>query len=158
MPDDGAGLTDALTKVPQRIASLVELLTTLDQRILAALDSLEQMRTSVSRFDGIGDESERMAADLQARVAALDERLNRDLDEMRDAILAKLGELDLTTFGSRFDRIEAAIMNIERATVNLDRTVEGTVEALPDFVTKRVRSEARKESSTRTDPPPEPNV
>ena len=53
--------------------------------------------------------------------------------------MAKLGELDLGAFGDRFDRLEAAIYNIERATVDLDQNFKAGMEALPDFVTKRMK-------------------
>lgn len=134
MSDDNAGLTDSLTRLPQRVASLVELLATLDQRIIQALDSLEQMRTSVSTFDDIGDSGDELMRDVQRRMAAFDERINRDLDELR----AKLADVDVASFEGRLERLEGSIQNIERATVNLDRTVQGVVEALPDFMTKRV--------------------
>lgn len=135
MADDNAGITESLTKLPQRVASLVELLATLDQRIIQALDSLEQMRTSVSAFDGIGDSGDELMRDVQRRMAAFDERINRDLDELR----AKLADVDVASFEGRLERLEGSIQNIERATVNLDRTVQGVVESLPDFMTKRVK-------------------
>jgi hypothetical protein len=149
MSDDGAGLTDSIARLPQRLTGLIELLTTLDTRVVTALDSLEEMRTSISRFDAVGDSGDRLVADIEARVAALDERLNRDMDEVRDAIMAKIEELDIAGFDARFERMEAAMTNIERATVNLDRAFEGTLELLPDFVTKKLKQEGRKQ----VDPP-----
>lgn len=147
MSEEIAGLTDGLTKLPQRVASLVELLATLDQKIIQALDSLEQMRTSVSTFDGIGDSGDELVRDLQRRIAAFDERMNRDLDELR----AKVADVDVASFEGRLERLEGSIQNIERATVNLDRTVQGVVEALPDFMTKRVKGDAHKEGSEPPD-------
>ncbi len=141
MSDDGSGITDAITKVPQRVAGLVELLTTLDQRIIQALDSLEQMRTSVSTFDGIGDSGDELVRDAQQRMVAMDERLNREMDELGAVLRAKLEDVDVASFEGRLDRLERSIENIERATVNLDRTVQGVVEALPDFMTKRVKGD-----------------
>ena len=149
MSDDSAGLTDSIARLPQRLAGLVELLTTLDTRIVTALDSLEEMRTSVSRFDAVGDSGDRLVADIEARVAAMDERLNRDMDEIKEAILAKLADVDVAGFDARFERMEAAMTNIERATVNLDRAFEGTLELLPDFVTKKLKQEGRRQ----VDPP-----
>ena len=117
MSDDG-GLVDSLGKVPQRFASMIELLTTLDQRILTALDSLEEMRSSM---------------------ATLDERLNHDLGELRTAVQTKLDEVDLAGFEGRFGRLEQAILNIEKATINLDQNFAGALEALPDFMTKKMK-------------------
>ena len=120
MSDDG-GIVDSLGKMPQRFASMIELLTTLDQRIITALDSLEEMRTSMG---------------------TLDERLNRDLDELRSAVKTKLDEVDLAAFEGRFGRLEQAILNIEKATINLDRNVAGAIEGLPDFITKKMKGPA----------------
>ena len=147
MSEDSSGLTDSLTRLPQRIAGLIELLTTLDTRIVTALDSLEEMRTSVSRFDAVGEQGDRLVADLESRMAALDEKLNRDMDDLKAAVLAKLGELDLDSFGPRFDRLERALINVERATVNLDRNVEGALELLPDFMTRKAKREGRKKAA-----------
>lgn len=141
MSDDGTGITDALTKLPQRVAGLVELLATLDQRIIQALDSLEQMRTSVSTFEGVGDSGDELVRDVQRRIENFDERMHRDLDELRDTLRSKLADVDVKSFDGRLERLEASIENIERATVNLDRTVQGVVESLPDFMTKRVKAE-----------------
>ena len=91
---------------------------TLDLRILGALEGLEEMRTSVG---------------------ALDERIDRDMDELKSLVKTKLEEIDLDSVGARFDRLEAAILNIERATVHLDESFQSGLEALPDFVTKRLR-------------------
>lgn len=146
MSDETQGLTEGLTKLPQRVASVVELLTTLDQRILQALDSLEQMSSSVSRFDEVGDSGDELVRDIQERMAKFDERLHRDLDELNILLKAKLADVDITGFNDRLDRLEQAIYNIERATVSLDRSFEGGLELLPDFLTKRMKNEGKKEA------------
>ena len=128
-------------KAVERVSGIVELLTTLDQKILRALDSLEEMQGRVASFDDLGVDGRELVADVKTRLAALDERLNRDLDDVKDALMAKIGELDLAGFGGRLDRLEAAVFNIERATVNLDRAFEGGLEMLPDFLTKRLKAE-----------------
>ena len=144
MADDGAGVADPLLRLPQRISNVVELLTTLDTRLLNALDALENMQKSVSAFDPVSADADRLVADTQRRLSSLDERLNRDLDELKVAILAKLTELDLAGFGDRFDRIETAIFNIERATLSLDQSFDGALEMLPDFMTKKIKTEGKK--------------
>lgn len=146
MSDDSAGLTDSLTKLPQRVASVIELLATLDQRILQALDSVEQMRSSVTTFEGVGDSGDELVRDVRQRIAKFDERLNRDLDELRDTLRAKLADVDVAGFNDRLDRLEGKIENIERATVSLDRAFEGVMEMLPDFMTKRLKGEGKKEA------------
>lgn len=144
MADDGAGVGDPLLRLPQRIGNVVELLTTLDTRLLNALDALDNMQRSVSAFDPVSEQADTLVADTQQRLASLDARLNRDLDELKAAILEKLDELDVTALGARFDRLETAVFNIERATLSLDRSFEGALELLPDFMTKKMKLEGNK--------------
>ena len=146
MGEESSGITDSLTKLPQRVASLLELLTTLDQKVLQALESVEEMRSSVTTFEGVGTSGDELVQDIQVRMAKFDERLNRDLDDLRDAIMAKLEDVDVAGFNSRLDRLEEAVYNIERATISLDRAFEGGLEMLPDFITKRMKVEGKKEA------------
>ena len=150
MAGEGDGIAASLTKLPERIAALVELLTTLDLRVRAALDGLEEMRTTVTGFESLGTEGDRLAADLRNRIETTDARINRDLDDLKAALLAKIGEIDLTDIGPRFQRIEEAILNIEIATVSLDQAFEGGLEMLPNFLTRRVKAEGQKAAPTTT--------
>lgn len=144
MSDPADGLAGVLGRVPERVATLVELLTTLDRRLLSALDGLEEMRTTVAGFESVGAEGDRLVADLRRRIAATDDRINRDLDEIKAVVLAKLDEVDVAGLGPRLDRLEEAVFNIERATVSLDQAVEGGVELLPDFLSRKVKREGKK--------------
>ena len=144
--EESSGIADSLTRLPQRVATLLELLTSLDQRIIQALDSLEEMRTSVGTFEGVGATGDELVRDVQVRIERFDERLNRDLDEIREALMAKLAEVDVAGFNDRLDRLEQAVFNIERATISLDRAFEGTLEMLPDFITKRLKGEGKEEA------------
>lgn len=144
MGDEGAGLGGTIGGLPGRIATLIELVTTLDRRLLSALDGLEEMRSTVAGFEAVGASGDELIADLQKRIAVTDERINRDLDELKAVVLEKLGEVDIKGLGPRLDRLEQAVLNIERATVSMDRAVEGSVEALPDFLTRRVKKEGKK--------------
>lgn len=148
--DENSGITDALTRLPQRLVALVELLTSLDTRVASTLDAIDEMKTSVTALDPAREDIERLVADVKARIERTDERINNDLDEIKEALLAKLGELEVGELGPRFDRLEKAVFNIERATVNMDRNVEGSVSILPDFLTKRVRAEGKKEAPSVT--------
>lgn len=152
MEEDASALS-SLAAIPQRLAALVELLTTLDQRVIAALDGLDDMHATVTGFDELSGKAGLIAADLEKRIAAMDERLNRDLDDLKALLVAKIGEVDAKSIDRRLDSLEKTMVNIERATVRLDQTVEGALEAMPDFVTKRVKSEARKKS-----PPGSPTI
>lgn len=157
-----AGLFELLTTLDRR------LLTTLDffEQMQGALGGLEGLRDETDglvddvrrRIEVVDDRVNRMLDDVKAllerggevmtdvekRIDSLDRRVHRDLDDFRAVIDTKLGDLDLLTFVTRFDRLEQAVLNIEEATTNLDRAVEGTVGSLPEFVQKRVREEGRK--------------
>lgn len=148
--NDNPGITDSLTRLPQRLVGLLELLTSLDTRVASTLDAIDEMKTSVTALDPAREDIERLIADVRTRVARTDERINADLDEIKAVLLEKLGELDVADLGARFDRLETAVFNIERATVNMDRNVEGSVSILPDFLTKRVRAEGKKEAPSAT--------
>jgi hypothetical protein len=153
--DEEAPPSGSLSGLLERVTGLVELLTTLDMRVRGALDGLEEMRGTITGFEDLGSEGDALVADVRNRVAALDKRLNQDLDAVRDAIVKKIGELDVQDFSTRFGRLEQAVLNIERATVNLDQAFQGTVEMLPNFLTRRVKEEGEKASPTSA-PPPSP--
>ncbi len=125
----------------ERITEMLAFLGTIDRRLLGAFSSLEEMRAAVVGLDALGARGEALVADIQRRVAELDKRIHEDLDELRDALLAKVADLDVKGLGPRLDRIEVAIYNIERATMGLNSTLEGSVRALPDFLENRIRSE-----------------
>ena len=150
MDEDNANPMESLARLPQRLMGLVELLTSLDTRVASTLDAIDQMSTSVAAFDPAREDIEKLVADLRVRVARAEERINADLDEIKAAVLAKLGDLDVTTLGPRFDRLEEAVFNIERATINMDRTLEGGVGLLPDFLTRKVRAEGKREAPALT--------
>ncbi|HWL65154.1 MAG TPA: hypothetical protein VNP73_04185 [Actinomycetota bacterium] len=154
MSEDNGGLTDSIARLPQRVTALFELITTLDQRVLAALDSVEAMRKSIEPLEGVGASGDELVADLRGLMTRLEERANRDMDEIKELLMTKLGELDLGDLGPRVDRLESAVLNIERATVHLDEAFQGGLEILPDFVTKRLRTEGRKAAPTPESGPP----
>jgi hypothetical protein len=137
----------------ERISNLIELVTTLDKRLLAALDSMQAMEENMDRLGGVGTSGDELVADLRGRIAATDDRVNRDLDELKADLKAKLAEVDLSGYDDRFEKLERAILNIERATVNLDRMVEGAMSILPDRLERKVREEGAKSSATE---PPAP--
>lgn len=128
------------SKVTDRVGNLVELLTTLDKRILATLDSLEEMRLAAGALDSLSADGEDLVADIRRRIARFDERFNSDLDEIKAEVLSRLGEME--GLGDRFDRLESSLRNIEQATVHLDQTMAGMVESLPEFMSRRIKTEA----------------
>jgi chromosome segregation ATPase len=134
-----------LSKVTDRVGNLVELLTTLDKRILATFDSLEEMRSAVSALDSLSTDGEDLVADIRRRMARFDERLHADMDEIKSKLLSSLGRME--GFEDKFERLETSLANIERATVHLDQTMSGMVESLPDFMSRRIKSEGGGEPS-----------
>lgn len=104
--------------LPERFASLFELITTLDRRLLQALDSV---------------------ADMAERIAGAEERIDKEMALFRVEAKERLDEL-----GPRLERLEQALFNIERATTRLDQTVEGAIEALPDTITKRIKVKGKR--------------
>jgi chromosome segregation ATPase len=135
---DSAG-SSHLSKVTDRVGNLVELLTTLDKRILATLDSLEEMRSAVSALDSLSTGGEDLVADIRRRIARFDERINADMDEIKSELLARLGEME--GLAGRLDMLERSLASIEKATVHLDQTMTGMVESLPDFMSRRIKPE-----------------
>ena len=140
-------------KAVERVGGIVELLTTLDQKILRALDSLEEMQGRIAGFDDVGTDGRELIADIRDRFIATDARINRDLDDIKEVLMAKLGELDVGGVGRRLDRLEEAIYNIERATMNLDKAFEGSLEMLPNFLSRRLQGEKKKAPQSDESPP-----
>ena len=138
-----------------RISNLIELVTTLDKKLIEALDSMRAMEEHMDRLGTVGTSGDELVADLRRRVAATDERVNRDLDDLKAQLEAKLADVDLSGYDARLEKVERAILNIERATVNLDRTVQGAMSILPDRLEKKVREEGAKTSTTEA-PQPRP--
>ena len=132
------------SSVAERLTGLARLLTSLDQRLIETFEALDRVGSAASRVDSLGDDGADLAADLRQRLAQLDERLNADLDRIRDAVLEKLGELDVADLSRRLDDMHLAIRNIERAVTRVDATVEGAVDAAPGFVAKRVKESSGK--------------
>lgn len=141
-------------KAVERVGGIVELLTTLDQKILRALDSLEEMQGRIAGFEDVGTDGRELIADLRDRFAATDARINRDLDDIKAVIMEKLGDLDVTGVGPRLDRLEESIYNIERSTTNLDKAFEGSLEMLPNFLSRRLQGEKKKAPETDESPAP----
>jgi hypothetical protein len=138
MPRD----TPTPTSPVERLTAIGKLLTSLDQRLVETFEALERIGEAASSIELVGADGSDLVADVKRRLARLDKRLNADLDEMKRAVLDKIGELDVADLSRRFDDIHRAIRNIEGAVTRVDATVEGAVDAAPDFVTRRVEESA----------------
>lgn len=152
----------------ERLGNLVELITTLDVRVTNALEGLEEMRTSVTGLDPVRDDAELMMADLKERLDVWDRRLDDDLrelktlaveklnglDELKALAMEKLASLDLNQIDARFEAMQRSLTNVEKSTSELNQVFQGSVEALPNFMTKRVVQERRKRSNTGPEPLP----
>jgi hypothetical protein len=136
-----------------RLANLVELVTTLDVRVTNALEGLEEMRTSVTGLDPVREDVTELMADLRTRLDAWDERLNRDLDDIKNLAMEKLRDVDLNELNARFERMEASMRNVERSTTNMDHALSGSMDALPDFLSRRIKNEAAKRKTDHEQDP-----
>ena len=126
----------------ERIAAVAGLVATLDRRIVDAFTTLDRLGMASEGLDELLGDGTDLVRDLKSRLDRLERRLNDDLDELKEAIHAKLGDIDLRNMHGRMSDVEVSIKNIERAVTRLDSLVEGVVETVPDFITRRVRSRA----------------
>ena len=126
----------------ERIASLASLVAQLDRRVVEAFDTLSRLGETSEDLDRLLRDGSGLAEDLRSRIDRLDTRLHADLDELKEALLAKIGDLDVQALGRRVDDLEVSVKNIERAVTHVDGIAAGLVEAAPEFISKRVRSAA----------------
>ncbi|MFL5798730.1 MAG: hypothetical protein ACJ77A_12465 [Actinomycetota bacterium] len=125
--------------VTERMAGIGRLLTTLDQRLLETFDTLDRVGEASAALDGLASDGTDLVADLRSRMERLDRKVRADMNELKQALLAKLDEVDLSGFDERLQGLEVSIRNIETAVTRMDRVVEGAVEGAPGFVKRRVR-------------------
>jgi hypothetical protein len=130
---------DGTRSVGERLGDIGRLVTTLDRRVLQAFDTLDRLGESTATLDGLADDGADLLTDLRARLDSWDRRLSADVDELKSVLLAKLGELDVDSVDERLSALESAIANIETAVMRMAAVLEGTVEAAPDFLTRRVK-------------------
>src|SRR5436189_6335792 len=76
----------------ERIAAVAGLVATLDRRVVDAFATLDRLgEASAGLEEFLGDGSD-LVRDLKSRLDRLERRLNEDLDELKEAVLAKLGD------------------------------------------------------------------
>ncbi|MFN2544184.1 MAG: hypothetical protein ABR600_06380 [Actinomycetota bacterium] len=137
----------------ERLTALAGLVTSLDQRVVEAFDALARVGAASTELERLTAETSDLIGDLRGRLDRLEARLYSDLEDLKSAALAKLDDLDLKSMGGRMNSLEVAIQNIERAVTRVDSLVEGVVDTVPEFITRRVR--ARAERVEVEDFPPE---
>lgn len=135
-----------------RLPRLVEPFSGLDKRARAMLEGLEKVYGAIAGLPELVAESRELVGELRARAARLDQRINRVVDEIEELARQKIAQVDVEGLASSLRRMEEAILNIERSSFNLDRSVEGSLESLPERFVRRARREAEKIDPTR---PPE---
>ena len=126
----------------ERVVALTGLIATLDRRLVDAFETLDRVNAASAQLDELLDEGTDLVGDLRDRMDRLEARLNADLDEIKGAVMAKIGDLDIDSAKNRVDRLESSVQNIERAVTRVDGLIEGVVDTVPDFITRRVRSKA----------------
>lgn len=126
-----------LTRAVEQLTAPVRLLTGLETLLRRVVVAVEDMRASVAGLEMIAKPAGELLPDARERMVKLDERVHREMDEMKGLLMERVGQLD--DLLERFERMEASLANIERATVQLQRSVSGAIEALPERLTERVR-------------------
>ena len=144
-PEDASKRSDP--GLLQRVSALVELLTTLDQRLVKTFDAMERIAASSESVDSLATDGSDLVADIRSRLERLDERLHSDLDELKGALMDKIGDLDL----AGLDSTQKAVHHIDRSITRVEALLEGLVESAPGFMTRRVREAA---AETLIEPPP----
>lgn len=137
-----------LNRALEQVTAPVRLLADVETLLRRVVVAVEDVRASVARLETLATPAADLLPDARERMVTLDERVHREMDEMKGLLLERVGQLD--DLIARFDRMEAALANIERATVQLQRAVSGAIEALPDRLTERVR---RNIPGSRVPPP-----
>ena len=128
----------------ERLSALAGLVTKLDQRVVEAFEALARVGAASAELERLTEETSDLVGDLRGRLDRLEARLYSDLDELKSALMAKLDDVDLSSVGGRFDTLELSLRNIERAVTRVDSLVEGVVDTVPEFITRRVRARADK--------------
>ena len=126
----------------ERLTAIAGLVATLDRKVVDAFDALSRLGAASEELERLQEETSDLMADLRGRLDRLEARLYGDLDELKAAALAKLGDIDVQALGNRVDGMESSIRNIERAITRVDTLLEGVVETVPEFITRRVRARA----------------
>jgi hypothetical protein len=124
------------------MTAVASLVATLDRRIVDLFDTLEELRTATNGISQLSDDGSEIIADLRSRMDRIEAKVLIDTDEVKNAVLSKLGNIDFESFAIRMYGLEKAVYNIEAAVTRLDRLVGGMVESVPDFITRRVKSRA----------------
>jgi len=126
----------------QRVGAVAGVIATLDRRIVDLFESIDELRRTSTTVSQLSDEGADFLQELRERLDRIEAKVRIDTDEVKNAVLEKLGEVDVQGIGPRLDGVEKAIFNIETAVTRLDKLVSGMVESVPDFITRRVRARA----------------
>ncbi|HEX2240841.1 MAG TPA: hypothetical protein VHJ82_06860 [Actinomycetota bacterium] len=136
-----------------RLAGIVEFVSSLDRRLLSAFEALDEMKRELGELGSLRSAGDELVADIRRRIDVFDRRAHADLDELKRALLEKLDQVDMRLIDARLDRIETTMANIETATVNLNKTMAGSVEALPAWMTRKIKAEGEKVASEMNESP-----
>jgi predicted RNase H-like nuclease (RuvC/YqgF family) len=139
---------DAASGPRERIVALAGLVATLDRRLVELFETMGRLGETTENLDQILQDGSGMVEDLRSRLDRLETRLHGDMDEIKEALLAKIGDLDVKSLGQRVDSLEVSVQNIERAVTHVDGVMEGLVETAPGFISRRVREKADRVEET----------
>src|SRR5205823_4632123 len=104
----------------ERLTALAGLVATLDRRLVEVFETMDRLGETSESLDDLLRDGSGLVEDLRSRLDRLESRLHADLDEVKEALLAKIGDLDVRALGRRIDALELSVQNIERAVTHVD--------------------------------------
>lgn len=123
------------------VAALLRLAVEAPQLVASAVHTANRALAAVNDLVDLVEEGVDLVHELHGLVA----RLEPVVSLAEEAVV----KVDPGELVSRVRRVEQALLNTERASINLDKTVEGSIESLPSPLSRRARRESQKIDPTR---------
>ena len=125
----------------QSLAALARLVVETPQLVASAVHTANRVLAAVNDLVDLVEEG----ADLVHELHALVVRLEPVVALAEEAVI----KVDPSELSSRVRRVEQALLNTERASINLDKSIEGSIESLPNPLSRRAKRESQKIDPTR---------
>ena len=121
--------------------SLMRLAASIPPLLAEALHAANRTVAAVNGLVDLVEEGADLVHDLKDLVARLE-----PVVVLGQNVAAKVDPDELI---ARVELIEQALLNTERASINLDKTIEGSIESLPNVLSRRAKRESKKIDPTR---------